>query len=197
MELGTKAEYLEGRLNAGLTLFETRQNNVAAPVYDPLTGDAILLPDGSSASEAIDGTRTRGFELEASGRIGEDWKLDLGWSRYDIEDADGASVRTFVPRTLIRTFATWKPFERLSFGAGANWQSESHTQVGTPNGGVILRQDSFVELGLMARYDVTDQLTVQLNGRNLLDEKYFVLDEYDNSYFGAPANYSASFTWSF
>ena len=28
-------------------------------------------------------------------------------------------------------------------------------------------------------------------------EKYFVLDEYDNTYFGAPANYSASFTWAF
>jgi outer membrane receptor for ferric coprogen and ferric-rhodotorulic acid len=196
-EVGIKAEYLEGRLNAGLTVFETRQNNVATPVYDPVTGDAILLPDGTSASEAIDGTRTRGFELEAAGKIGEAWKLDLGWSRYDIEDADGASVRTFVPRTLIRTFATWKPLERFAFGAGVNWQSESHTQVGTPTGGVQLRQDSFVELGLMARYDVTDSLTVQLNGRNLLDEKYFVLDEYDNSYFGAPANYSASFTWAF
>jgi outer membrane receptor for ferric coprogen and ferric-rhodotorulic acid len=196
-ELGIKAEYLEGRLNAGLTVFETRQNNVAAPVYDPVTGEAILLPDGTSASEPIDGTRTRGFELEAAGRIGEAWKIDFGWSRYDIEDADGASVRTFVPRTLIRTFATWRPLDRFAFGAGVNWQSESHTQVGTPAGGVQLRQDSFVELGLMARYEVTGNLAVQLNGRNLLDEKYFVLDEYDNSYFGAPANYSASFTWSF
>jgi outer membrane receptor for ferric coprogen and ferric-rhodotorulic acid len=121
----------------------------------------------------------------------------LGWSRYDIEDADGAAVRTFVPRTLIRTFATWKPLERFAFGAGANWQSESYTQVGTPAGGVQLHQDSFVELGVMARYDVTDNLSVQLNGRNLLDEKYFVLDEYDNTCFGAPANYSASFAWAF
>jgi outer membrane receptor for ferric coprogen and ferric-rhodotorulic acid len=196
-EVGVKAEYFEGRLNAGLTVFETRQNNVAAPAYDPLTGDAILLPDGTSASEAIDGTRTRGFEIEAAGRIGDAWKIDLGLSRYDIEDADGASVRTFVPRTLIRTFATWRPVERFALGAGLNWQSESHTQVGTPAGGVQLHQDSFVELGVMARYDATDSLSVQLNGRNLLDEKYFVLDEYDNTYFGAPANYSASITWAF
>jgi outer membrane receptor for ferric coprogen and ferric-rhodotorulic acid len=196
-EVGIKAEYFEGRLNAGLTVFETRQSNVAAPVFDPDTGEAILLPDGSSVSQAIDGTRTRGFELEAAGRIGERWKLDFGWSRYDIEDADGASVRTFVPRTLIRTFATWKPLDRFAFGAGANWQSESHTQVGTPAGGAQFHQDSFVELGVMARYDVTDDLSVQINGRNLLDEKYFVLDEYDNTYFGAPANYSASFTWNF
>ena len=38
---------------------------------------------------------------------------------------------------------------------------------------------------------------MQLNSENLLDEKYFVLDEYDNTYYGTPANYSASITWSF
>jgi outer membrane receptor for ferric coprogen and ferric-rhodotorulic acid len=29
---------------------------------------------------------------------------------------------------------------------------------------------------------------VQLNGENLLDQKYFVLDEYGNAYYGAPAS---------
>jgi outer membrane receptor for ferric coprogen and ferric-rhodotorulic acid len=38
---------------------------------------------------------------------------------------------------------------------------------------------------------------VQFNGENLLDKKYFVLDEYDNTYYGAPLNVSASFRWTF
>ena len=54
-----------------------------------------------------------------------------------------------------------------------------------------------VMLSLMARFQVNDALSVQVNGQNLLDEKYFVLDEYDNTYYGAPASASASINWSF
>jgi outer membrane receptor for ferric coprogen and ferric-rhodotorulic acid len=197
IEFGVKGEHFDGRFTTALTLFETKQDNVAAPVLDPVSGAPVLLPDGTSASFPIDGTRTRGFELEASGRIGERWKLDLGWSRYDIEDGDGVAIRTFTPRTLIRTFATWSPRERLSLGAGANWQSNSFTPVSTPTGGADFRQGEVLNLNAMARFDITDSLSVQLNGRNLLDKKYFVLDEYGNSYYGAPSNYSASFSWSF
>ncbi len=37
-EMGVKGEHLEGRLNTGLTVFETRQNNVAVQAIDPVTG---------------------------------------------------------------------------------------------------------------------------------------------------------------
>jgi outer membrane receptor for ferric coprogen and ferric-rhodotorulic acid len=78
-----------------------------------------------------------------------------------------------------------------------NWQSDSYTNVGTPGGLQRLEQDAVLQLSLMARWQFSDALSMQLNGQNLLDKKYFVLDEYDNTYYGAPANYSASFTWSF
>jgi outer membrane receptor for ferric coprogen and ferric-rhodotorulic acid len=35
-------------------------------------------------------------------------------------------------------------------------------------------------------------MSLQVNSDNLLDEKYFVLDEYGNTYFGTPINYSLS-----
>ncbi len=194
-ELGIKGEHFDGRLNTSLTLFETRQNNVAAPVNDPQTGEPVLLPDGTQVSQAIDGTRTRGFEAEAAGRLSEEWQASLGWSHYVMEDADGQPVRTFIPRTLVRLFATWKPVERLSgltLGGGINWQSRSSTFVATPDGGTILRQGDVTQLSAMARYQFTPHVSVQFNGNNLLDKKYYVLDEYDNTYYGAPANYSLS-----
>jgi outer membrane receptor for ferric coprogen and ferric-rhodotorulic acid len=51
-----------------------------------------------------------------------------------------------------------------------------------------------------ARLSLTDSLkliggshvSVQVNGENLLDRKYFVLDQFDNTDYGAPANYSVS-----
>ena len=198
LEVGVKAEHLDGRLNTALTVFETRQNNVAAPAVDPETGEpAPSLPDGTEPSMPVDGTRTRGFELEAAGHINDRWRLSFGWSRYRIEDGDGGAIREFTPKNLVRSFVTWKPDSRLSLGGGVNWQSESYANVATPDGSRRIEQDAVLQLSLMARWRFSDALSLQLNGQNLLDEKYFVLDEYDNTYYGAPANYSASFTWSF
>ncbi len=191
-EAGIKGEHFDGRFNTALTVFETRQNNVAEPVYDEETGEPILLPDGTQASHAIDGTRTRGFELEASGTLREGWNASLGWSRNNTKDANDEAIRTFVPRTLVRLFTTWNApgvLNRLTVGGGVNWQSDSRTFVGTPDGGTTLRQGSVTLLSLMARYQVTPDVQVQFTGNNLLDKKYYVLDEYDNTYFGAPASY--------
>jgi len=194
-EAGIKGEHLDGRLNTALTLFETRQNNVATAVYDPDTGEAILLPDGTQVSDAIDGTKTRGFELEASGQLATGWNASLGWSRYQLEDANGDDVRTFIPRTLVRAFTSYQlgsVLPGLTVGGGVNWQSNSSTFVGTPDGGATLEQGSVALVSLMARYQVTKNASVQVNGENLLDKKYFVLDEYDNTYFGAPLRVSAT-----
>jgi len=194
-EVGIKGEHFDGKLNTSLTVFETRQNNVAGPVFDPETGEPILLPDGSQVSRAIDGTRTRGFEAEAAGRLNEEWQASLGWSHYVMEDGDGQPVRTYIPRTLVRLFATWKPVDWLSglaLGGGVNWQSKSSTFVSSPDGGTILRQSDVTQLSLMARYQFTPHVSLQFNGNNLLDKKYYVLDEYDNTYYGSPANYALS-----
>jgi outer membrane receptor for ferric coprogen and ferric-rhodotorulic acid len=194
VEVGVKGEHLDGRLNTALTLFETQQSNVATAAVDPDTGEAILLPDGTQASRAIDGTQTRGFELEISGEIQQGWNASLGWSRYQLEDEEGRAVRTFVPRTLIRGFTNWSPssLQQLTLGGGVNWQSKSSTFVGTPDGGTTLEQSDVTLLSVMARYQVTPTISVQFNSDNLLDEKYFVLDEFDNTYFGTPVNYSLS-----
>lgn len=195
-EVGIKGEHFGGRLNTSLTLFETRQNNVATAVYDPDTGEAVLLPDGTQASQGIDGTKTKGFELETSGEILPGWNASLGWSHYQLEDANGDDVRTFIPRTLVRAFTTWQlpgALSALTIGGGVNLQSSSRTFVGFPDGGTTLEQGSLALVSLMARYQLTPNASVQINGDNLLDKKYFTLDEYDNTYFGEPLRVKASF----
>jgi outer membrane receptor for ferric coprogen and ferric-rhodotorulic acid len=198
VEFGIKGEHFDARLNTALTLFETKQDNVAEAAFDE-DGNPIMLEDGTQASVAIDGTRTRGFEFEASGAFSERWNASLGWTRYLIEDADGLAVRTFVPRTMVRGFTTWRPaaIEKLTLGAGINWQSDSYSQVGGPAGGVLFRENDVTQISLMARYQVSPKVSVQLNGSNLLDEKYYVLDNYDNTHFGEPLSVSASLNWAF
>ena len=183
VEFGIKGEHFDARLNTALTLFETKQDNVAEPAFDDDGNPIMLDRTESQASIAIDGTRTRGFEFEASGALGKRWNASLGWTRYIIEDADGLAVRTFVPQTMVRGFTTWRPaaIEKLTLGAGINWQSDSFTQAGGPNGGILLREGDVTQISLMARYQFTPKISVQLNGSNLLDETYYVLDNYDNT----------------
>ncbi len=65
--------------------------------------------------------------------------------------------------------------------------------VGRPGGGTTLQQSDVTLVSLMARYQITPAISVQFNSDNLLDEKYYVLDEFDNTYFGTPISYSLSF----
>jgi len=193
VEIGIKGEHLDGRLTTALTFFDTKQNNVAAPVFDPETGEPVLLPDGSQVSQALDGTRSRGFELEVAGRLGEDWQTSAGLSRTLMHDGTGQPVRTFIPGTLFRTFTTWTPkawVAGLTLGAGVNWQSQSSTFVGTPDGGTVLRQGGVAQVALMAKYEFSPHVSLQFNANNVFDRKFYVLDEYDNTYYGAPANAS-------
>jgi outer membrane receptor for ferric coprogen and ferric-rhodotorulic acid len=193
LDVGLKGEHFGGRLTTAITLFKTLQNNVPQPVFDS-TGTPVLLPDLSQATQPIDGARTRGIELEAAGQLREGWNASVGWSRYILEDAHGLAVKSFIPRTALRLFSSWTPARqsRLSFGGGVNWQSASDTFVGTPAGGTTLAQGEVTLLGLFARYQLTPQTSLQFNGENMLDEKYFVLDEYDDTYYGPPRNYSVS-----
>ena len=200
IEVGVKGEHFGGRLNSSLTLFETGQDNVAEPAFDA-NGQPLYLADGvTQAAVAVDGTQTRGFEFELNGQLLAGWQASLGWSRYLLEDADGESVKSYVPRTLVRAFSTYTPQRRLSkltVGGGVNWQSASNLDVGAPQGLVNIRQGSVPLLSVMARYRVTSNLSVQINGENLLDRSYYVLDEYGNLYFGTPANGSASVSYRF
>ena len=200
VELGFKGEHLNGRLTTSLTLFDTRQDNVAAPVFDPETGAPVLLPDGSQVSRPLDGTVSRGFEAEMTGRIGDEWQTSFGYTRTLIHDNTGKNVRTFIPNTLLRTFTTWTPRQwvnGLTLGAGFNWQSQSQTQVGTPTGSTLLHQGGVAQLALMAKYDFSPAASLQLNANNVLDRKYYVLDEYDNTYYGTPANVSLTLRLAF
>ena len=137
VEFGIKGEHFDARLNTALTLFETQQDNVAEAAFDE-DGNPIMLPDGTQASLAIDGTRTRGFEFEASGALSERWNARSAGRATSSKMPTALAVRTFVPRTMVRGFTTWRPaaLEKLTLGGGINWQSDSYTLVGGPDGGV-------------------------------------------------------------
>ncbi|WP_230812938.1 TonB-dependent siderophore receptor [Xanthomonas translucens] len=162
-EIGLKGRHLDGRLNTTLVLFDTRQDHVAEADVGK------TLPDGlTQAYVAVDGTRSRGVELDASGELSEDWSASFGWSHFAREGPDGADLRTALPHRLLRVFSTYRlpgAWSRLSVGGGANWQSASHAAVDGRNGPQRVDQASETLLGAMARYAFNAQAALRACSR--------------------------------
>lgn len=195
-EVGIKGSHFDGKLNTALTLFDTRQDNVANP-----TGEYIEDNPNLPIYASVDGTRSRGFELEVNGELAPRWNLSAGWSYFKLEDGDGNGIRRYVPRTTLRTFTTYTlpgDWNKLTIGGGVNWRSKNEVPVSNPSFELEpVSQKGVALANLMARYDITPRITAQLNADNLFDKKYYVIDEYGNLYYGQPASVAASLSYTF
>lgn len=186
-ETGVKGEFLEGRLNTSLALFQTRQNNLAEI--------AGVMPDNSTENyyRAVDGVRSQGYELEASGMVLTDWQLAASYTDLDIEDADGHTAKTYTPKRLFKLASTYR-LNKLKLGGSLNWQDE----ISRVNGaGTTTRQGSYALLNLMARYDFNKQWHTQLNVDNVTDKKYLNSLYWDQGFYGAPRSLMLTAGWTY
>lgn len=199
-ETGLKAEFFDGRLNASAAIFQIKQDNLGQS-----TGQLIDPADPMSgyAYEATEGATSEGFELEVSGELAEGWNLSAGYTQFNAEDAEGDDVNTLYPTKLLRTFTTYRVpgifNDKLTIGGGVNWQDAIHTYATNPAGNSEkIEQEAYALVNLMARYQVTENLTAQLNANNVTDEKYFdIFDAYGALTYGAPRSLTASAKYSF
>lgn len=181
-EVGIKAAFFDNQLNIGAALYQTKEDNKAVAV----TG--IFAPDGSQAYRAESGTKSKGFELEATGKLSDAWQISTSFSRDLSQDQNGKSLNSNVPSNTAKLFTTYTlPYlnEALTLGGGIRWQSAISNNL-TPNN-QRFEQDSYALVDLMARYKVNEQLTANLNVNNLFNENYALTA--GNSYYGAPTNF--------
>jgi outer membrane receptor for ferric coprogen and ferric-rhodotorulic acid len=194
-EVGIKGRHMDGALNTSLVFFETRQDHVA----DALPN--VFLPDGTTqAYRSVDGTTSRGYELEVSGSFSSQWNGTLGWSHFNVKAPDGGALRPSLPRTLVRVFTTYTmpgAWSGLTVGGGINWQGPSKADIDNGYGTVRLNQSSQTLVNAMARYAFNDRASVQVNGDNLLNRKYFVLDDASDLYYAPGSTWTVSFNYAF
>lgn len=192
-EMGLKAEYFEGRLNAMVSLFRIEQDNLAQT-----DGNNLIPGTINQAYYAAEGTASQGFELEVSGAITDYWNLMAGWSQFRAEDADGTAVNTRHPRRTATLFSTYQ-LSQLTLGGGVNWESANYTMATNPLGQEEkLQQNSYALVRVMARYQITPALSTQLNINNLLDEKYYTnIGFYSQVAYGAPRNANLTLKYDF
>ncbi|MEA9577654.1 TonB-dependent siderophore receptor [Xanthomonas nasturtii] len=192
-EVGAKGEYLGGQLNAAVALFRIEQDNLA--VND--TGQ--LVPGTTTqAYLAAKGTVSQGVEFQLDGQLSEQWRIAFGVAQFDANDASGVDVNPTSPRREATLFSSWQtgPWR---LGGGLSWQSAIHELMAGPQGTTQrLTQGSVVLATAMARYDITQDWSAQLNVRNLFDRRYYANIVYQSQLiYGDPRDVELTLSWKF
>lgn len=176
IEAGIKGEWNGGRLYASAAVFQARQNNTAFGQFDPALGRTVYSP--------VDATST-GIEVEFGGEIVTGLQATGGFTAMRIRDEDDQPERTFVPRNIARLNLTYSPpgLEQLKLGASAQYQSDFYFE---PSATVRIEQDAYALVDLLASYDVTENVQISANLRNVTNAKYLSSLTFDQSFYGAP-----------
>ncbi|EMA8632461.1 ferric-rhodotorulic acid/ferric-coprogen receptor FhuE [Cronobacter sakazakii] len=192
-EAGLKADWFNTRLTASLAVFRIEQDNVAVN-----TGVIIPGSGGQTAYKSVDGTVSKGVELELNGALTDNWQLTFGASRYVAEAGDGVAVNPDQPRTTMKLFTRYQlpTLPALTIGGGARWQTKTWQDIAGPNGDTRISQNGYTVVDLFTRYQATKNLAVQANLNNVFDKAYY---DYLGTYgvYGAPRNFSVTASYSF
>ncbi|MCD9028215.1 TonB-dependent siderophore receptor [Luteimonas sp. BDR2-5] len=190
-EIGVKAEWLDQRLLTTLAWFSARQDGLATYV-----GTRFMDGYAYGYSRPVD-IDSRGFEFEATGRLGEHTNLLFGYTQLSMDGEDGSDTYSWVPRRtanlLLSTRLSGHP--ALSFGFGGRWQGRiSNVESYIPD--VPVRQGGYTLFNAFAAWDIRPDVTLRANVNNITDKKY-IQSLYSVSYYGAPREYALSLDWRF
>eukprot|EP01034_Spumella_vulgaris_P034583 gene34583-42659_t len=99
-------------------------------------------------------------------------------------------------RRTLRLSATYQvpALPALKVGATASWQDGTRRDEADA---IVIRQGGYAVLGLMAQYELNNQLSLRLNVANVADKKYLTSLYWSQGYYAAPRNASATLTWKY
>lgn len=170
-ELGVKGDLLDGGLFASAAIFYTTQKDVAEYVE-------YIPAENRSVYRSIDGTETRGFELEVAGAINDRWNVSGGYTFRISKDKDGVELYTDQPRHTLKLATDYRVAglldDKLTVGGAMRWQSATESmkfasEVELPS----VHQGSYTVFDLNASYELNDKTELSLSVNNILDKKYY------------------------
>lgn len=183
-EAGLKKSFNDGKSVLTLAYFEAEQSNFGVYVERDTNNVAVYKPVTYN---------TDGFELEFTGEVSDGLNVSAGFTTLSQDNVDGANPRPYIPSKTAKFAASYNVagLEQLKLGAALRWQDDIKTASG------LIRQDAYALLDLTANYDVSDNLSLAVKVANLGDEKYLNSLYWDQAYYGAPRNVSASVSWKY
>lgn len=165
-EVGTKWDLLDNRLAFTAAVFRTKNENAA--VDTDLLGNPVAFGE----------QRVKGVELGLVGQITPAWQISGGITRQDTETVQGSATTTggslnWSPKLTATTWTTYRfPFG-LTIGGGARYVDSqlrsANAAAPTTN---VAQLPSYTVYDGMAAYEISKNLTLQLNVYNLTDKFY-------------------------
>ncbi|MBX3741401.1 MAG: TonB-dependent receptor [Akkermansiaceae bacterium] len=223
-EIGTKWDFLGGRLSTTAALFRTERHDVA------ISGRPTVAAGGATDTgyhEQI----IQGIELGVAGQITDEWsvfggllimdserKVSSKWEQQRINASTGAGEPeynaaynsfdgdelAFTPNYTGNLWTTYRFPIGLTVGGGMQYVSGSY--IGRPDdaerivpNGRYGKMDDYLVFNTMLAYEVTQNVTVRLNVDNIFDEVYAVSSNWSGvrSNVGPPRTYTISADWKF
>ncbi|GAA5007727.1 TonB-dependent siderophore receptor [Acinetobacter puyangensis] len=192
-ELGIKSELFSGDLQLAAALFQVKQENRAIAV----AGTNFYAPEGK--------VRSRGLDLEISGKILPEWQLFAGYtynkSKYLKTEGtiyeNGTNFSKHTPEHMFRAYSSYQfsgALENLTVGAGVTAQTGTDSLYNVKQGGYTLYNANL-------RYRFNPNFALNLIGQNLSDKRYYENQKARvngmNNFYGTPRNYLLSLEWNY
>ena len=182
-EVGVKTQWFDDNLLATFAIFCAEQDNIA--VFAGLNDLGKYYYKGTTMDSS-------GFELEVVGHLTDELNVTFAYTNLTIEDELGESASSWEPENLVKFSVDYHlpKLPELIMGLGGKWQSK------TENAAATVKQGSYLLINAFARFDASDNLSIQANINNITNEKY-ITSLKNLGYYGAPVQGSVNVTYSF
>ncbi len=170
-EVGGKWDVLDEKLSLSAAIYQTEQTNVRETI------------PGSTLQQLVGDGIAKGMTLEATGHITDAWQIIAGYA-YTFSEIEKSPIGDLghrlanVPMHTANLFTTYTLPFKLELGGGLSYVSSRYAS-STPRvvGGVNFFSEApgYVTFNAMAKYPVTDNLSLQVNIANLTDKYYYDL----------------------
>ena len=190
-ELGLKASWFEGRLNASAAAFINKRDHLAKEIYDRKNQQVYY--------ESVDRTTTKGVELSVGGRLSDKWLINASYAYSKLKNDSGNLVNPSYPTHLFKLFTAYDVTDRLNLGANVNWQSGTNAydeyQPFTVAGKEALTQRPYATLDLTAHYKIGKSTQIGLDFENVFNKRYRTMP--DIHVYGTPRSLTATLKHTF
>lgn len=173
VELGTKWDLLNKRLNVAAAIFRTENDKQTS--QDTTTG----------ATYQFGKTRVEGIELNAVGQVTNFWQVIAGVAKLKTRQLDQYSRSATTGAVTTTEAVRWTPdlsanlwtsytLDQWTFGAGGRYYSKQKRLITNANPATESIPDipGYAVADAMVAYKVSKNVNLQLNVSNLFDKKY-------------------------
>lgn len=193
-ETGLKADWLDNRLTSSLSVFRIEQTNLGQEIAGQYVNNS-----SETAYRTASGVVSRGVEFEVNGAVTDNLNMTFSASRYVAQDSSKDRINPQLPQTQFKLFSSYlvPAMPDLTIGGGITWQNATYQDATGPNGNTVrVVRGSYPLADLFARYQLTRQLSVQANVKNLFNRDY---DSNLSDYvvYGESRNYSVNLNYHF